>query len=1137
MKIYIFTFREFVFASVFIILSANLSAQKGYPFISPFVSQEAVDNDNFDLLQDEDKSIVVANRQGVLIFDSRKWDLVPLPYYPVSLASSTGDGSIYAGCRNGFGWLEKDGTGKYSYNSLSDSTYTGVISSIRITDDQEYFISRSSIFFLSNPDDQILSWDFSPDKIAGSFVSGNELFFIIQGKGLYKTENDTFALYQERLPFSGEIIFTDDAGIDGLILGTDRNELFRFVGNSFLPIQIRDSEYLKTSVITDGIYLGNYQLAIGTLMGGVVIANFRSGETISILNYKTGLPDDEVYCLGKDLHEGIWVCHGLGISRIDNRLKTDNLTWYPGLSGNLTNAAWLKGQLFVGSSDGLYTLSEKRQYSESTIIEKTKVPVAAPKIAEPAPVETPAETPSVQESGTDKKLLSKREQRKKKREQKIEDQFVTEPSNQVSQKTTLINKILGTVESTTRVFEKKPETEEFTLTKKKVYSLQSISHNFLKIPGVTGKCTDIMTLKDRVLASTNNGLFEIRNQQAYPVLPNTYISFVSKGFNDEILLAGGGRSFFILKLMDNRWEIVKEFSDLSYPVYSACMINASELWIGSDNTAIKYELDSRFNELNSVIYPINTTFPDKVIIRNLNDSLHFFLTSGIYVFENEVIRPVKSFTELSTLPDYYFSDHNVVWFRSADKWDFLADQSAGFEIPTEYLGMFQSVQDIYLAKNGDLYIIANNKEVFHILKTSEKPVAEEFALYFSGIRSKEGQYFPLANPKISYKNSSLSIEFSAPYYIAPEKTEFSFKIQGIDSEWSLWSYDSKVEYPFLPPGSYTLLVKARNVFGMETAESRLQFTIKPPFWRTTVFYLLISLLVLALFVFIVRVREKNLQRAKQILEQKVKERTAEIERQKNEIAEQKKEITDSIFYARRIQTAILPSTATLNSVLSEHFVLFLPRDIVSGDFYWSTVRGDKAVFLAADCTGHGVPGAFMSMLGVSFLNEIVGSHPLDDAGSVLNELRNHVKSTLAQSGGTEQARDGMDIAMCIIDRKKMTLQFAGAYNPLYLIRNGELTEYKADKMPIGWYDLDNGFKNNLVKIQKDDSFYVFSDGYIDQFGGSMGKKLLSKPFKELLLKIHQNPMAKQKELLHTAFEEWKGNLQQVDDVLVIGFRI
>jgi serine phosphatase RsbU (regulator of sigma subunit) len=227
----------------------------------------------------------------------------------------------------------------------------------------------------------------------------------------------------------------------------------------------------------------------------------------------------------------------------------------------------------------------------------------------------------------------------------------------------------------------------------------------------------------------------------------------------------------------------------------------------------------------------------------------------------------------------------------------------------------------------------------------------------------------------------------------------------------------------------------------------------------------------------------------------------------------------------------------LSSVLSEHFVLFLPKDIVSGDFYWSVVKGDKIVILAADCTGHGVPGAFMSMLGISFLNEIVNAHALDNAGTVLNELRDHVKITLAQSGDSVHARDGMDIALCIIDQKQMKLQFAGAYNPLYMIRKNELTEIKGDKMPIGWYELTTGFTNNVINLNKGDCFYLFSDGFIDQFGGVLEKKFLSKPFKKLLLKIHPQPLSKQKDMLFKTFEDWKGKLQQVDDVLIIGFRI
>ncbi len=260
--------------------------------------------------------------------------------------------------------------------------------------------------------------------------------------------------------------------------------------------------------------------------------------------------------------------------------------------------------------------------------------------------------------------------------------------------------------------------------------------------------------------------------------------------------------------------------------------------------------------------------------------------------------------------------------------------------------------------------------------------------------------------------------------------------------------------------------------------------------------------------------------------------------QKAEIVKQKEEITDSIKYAKRIQTAILPSAELASQILPDYFILFRPRDIVSGDYYWMNKVGNKVIIVAADCTGHGVPGAFMSMLGVSFLNEIVNkNHELIPA-EILNQLRAAVKRTLGQTGKEGEAKDGMDIALCVLDTTTMELQYAGAYNPLYVYRNSELLEYKADKMPIGIYVREKeSFTNNVIALEKGDTFYIFSDGYVDQFGGETGGKFKTKAFKELLSQIQDKTMAEQREILNTTIDNWRGKIDQIDDIIVLGVRV
>jgi serine phosphatase RsbU (regulator of sigma subunit) len=255
------------------------------------------------------------------------------------------------------------------------------------------------------------------------------------------------------------------------------------------------------------------------------------------------------------------------------------------------------------------------------------------------------------------------------------------------------------------------------------------------------------------------------------------------------------------------------------------------------------------------------------------------------------------------------------------------------------------------------------------------------------------------------------------------------------------------------------------------------------------------------------------------------------------IEEKSKQITSSINYARYIQQAILPEPSDIKGLEERSFIFYRPKDIISGDFYWFGEKDGKLIFLAADCTGHGVPGALMSMLGISLLNEIINERNISDAGEILDNLRLEIIRSLHQNG-KEKTKDGMDISLCILDDKMKKLQFAGAFNSLYIARNNEIIEYKADHMPIGiGQEMDKNFTPQTIDVIPGDMIYLMSDGYADQFGGPDGKKFKYKPLTALLLEIHVHTLAEQKNLIEKRFLDWRGENDQVDDVLIFGFRI
>ncbi len=257
--------------------------------------------------------------------------------------------------------------------------------------------------------------------------------------------------------------------------------------------------------------------------------------------------------------------------------------------------------------------------------------------------------------------------------------------------------------------------------------------------------------------------------------------------------------------------------------------------------------------------------------------------------------------------------------------------------------------------------------------------------------------------------------------------------------------------------------------------------------------------------------------------------------QRDQIAYQKKHITDSIMYAKRIQTALIPSLELFSDKL-EHFVLYKPLAIVSGDFYWVSSAGSKQIIIAADCTGHGVPGAFMSMLGVTLLNEIVIGKHIAEPDRILENLRQGVIKSLNQAADEDSIKDGMDIAVCRVDFNTDTLWYAGANSPLFLVRGGELVHYRADKMPVAIHYKMGPFTLHEIKLQKGDTFYIFSDGYADQFGGPKQKKYMTTKMKETLVSLEGLSMIQQGEKMNEIFEEWKGDNPQVDDVTLIGVR-
>lgn len=478
----------------------------------------------------------------------------------------------------------------------------------------------------------------------------------------------------------------------------------------------------------------------------------------------------------------------------------------------------------------------------------------------------------------------------------------------------------------------------------------------------------------------------------------------------------------------------------------------------------------------------------------------------------------------------------------------------------------------FVLENGYMFFGGiNGFNVFHPAKVKSNNYIPQivftgFSIFNEGI--KPGADSPLKKSihftesiTLNYDQDVISISFAALSYNVSSQNQYAYKLEGFDDDWVYAGHKREASYTSLPPGEYTFRVKASNNDGKWNEEGiSMKIIILPPFWQTTWFYIL-CFVTFGLVVFIlIKWREKKLKAANRILEEKVEERTIEINEKNNvlnvqreELEHKHRDIMDSIKYAKRIQEAILPPKHIVERNVYDHFILYKPKDIVSGDFYWTEEKDGKVMIAAVDCTGHGVPGAFVSIVGSNGLNRAVNEFKLTRPHEILDKLNTLVTDSLHQ--GETESKDGMDLSLCCFDWPKQKVYFAGANNSLYVVSSKiqaeeksivletndgrKMYELKADKQPIGGASSYNQrpFTHHEIDMVQGDMIYLFTDGFADQFGGPKGKKYKYSQLYKLLAEISSLAMEKQRELLNEAFEKWRGELEQIDDVCVIGIRV
>jgi len=655
---------------------------------------------------------------------------------------------------------------------------------------------------------------------------------------------------------------------------------------------------------------------------------------------------------------------------------------------------------------------------------------------------------------------------------------------------------------------------------------------------------------------------DIQNYNSAKGLSNDNIIHIS-GSNDDIWLStlGGGVTRFKANTMEESRIYTTSDGLTSDYVYSTFTDSKNRTWISTDGGGVVYILnDSIHTFLKSEQDTILKTVYS--VIEDGNNNIWLNCSNcGLFMYDGETLYNYNEENGLKSnliqgLTTDALGNPVIISNEGIDK---FITKNKLFEYHGESEGLAYlepNLNSLYKDPYGTIWIGTANGVL--VLNSAVADSIEVFPKIF--ITQKSIFLNPIFNDqdKFKYNKNHFTFYYTALWYKSSENLTYRYMLEGYDLDWNTPTSLRDVTYSNLPPGNFRFIVQVNYSGGswMSSPDSEFSFHIRKPFWKTIWFILIIVIVTIAGIYVYIETRIRNLKHAKEILEEEVKKRTTEIQLQKEEIeiqhthvTEQRdkielqnKDITSSINYASRIQRAVIPSKKNFSIYLGEYFIFFKPKDIVSGDFYYLNKKGDNIVVAATDCTGHGVPGAFMSILGISLLNQIINQEKaFFNAGDILNQLRKEIIIALRQTGKNSEAKDGMDISLCVLNRKDQIIHFAGAYNPLILVRNHELIEYRADKMPIGIFHNEEEvpFSNHTIKIQEGDIVYIFSDGFQDQFGvkGKKRKKFLSKNFNNLLLEISNEPLQKQKDILENTFNSWKGSEPQVDDIVVIGFKI
>ncbi len=1098
----------------------------GTPYLTHFslqpanISNQVLDAYTTSVLTGRNQFVYATNPKGVLLYKGSQWLLVRTPTSPLSLAAHSAFADrIYVGCQSGFGYVQTTENGISTFTDLSKefATQKPVIQLVE-QGDWLYCLTEKRLYQWNVKDNTLTQQWPTVSQFTGLFTHAGKVYVSIAGIGLQQINGKQLrSIKNTKELASANILSAIRLTAQKTLLATDKNQLMSFNGQSVTQVTIKDQAYLSTHQLTSATDLSEYTYALGTISGGCIVVNKQTGQTTHLINFQTGLPDDEIQALTKDKQGNLWICHPLGVSRANFRFPITNYTSYPGLQGNITQVLAHREKLYVATTEGLFYLDKSGSYSE-----------VAGHLRQ-GQIERITRTVTINES-----------------------------------KKGFLGRLFG-MKDNVRVRQKREvidisEDQSASAWNREAYALNSIPYIFKRVAGYTGRCNQLILVHGQILAAGSSGVYQLTDARCTPILANVYTHklYVAATAGHKVWV-GAQTGLYILTPHASGWHSESYPSPITSTVYSIHQKD-NVLWMGGINQVWQVVLNRKGGIQKTNVYSLGLSYEEPVSVFSTSKEVGFLADGQLYRFDPEAKKLVKQENTEVQPKGIVYGQGNNVWSRVRERWHEISEGSDAKLPHAELLNLFPSVVNIFVDESRNTWVVDNANQLYQINAKKHLYTFPALHVYLERVTDKKGTELPLDDIDVDHDNSRLQFVVSTRQYGQESAIQYQYRITGLGEEWSEWQSEPVLYFPFLPNGSFTLQVRARDAQGSVSEASEFDFRIRPPFWKSGWFQLLVVVMALGGVVAVMRYRTLRLEKANRLLEQRVHDRTMEIrvqkeqiELQKSDIELQKREleiaysditkknhhIIGSINYAQKIQQAILPQEAKIRESFPEAFVLFQPRDTVSGDFYWFAEKENQIIIAAVDCTGHGVPGAFMSMIGNTLLNQIVNEKGVTQPAQILNLLHVGVRTALKQGEDNSERQDGMDIALCCFNKHTQELHYAGANNSLYVVENGILTEVKADKFGIGGVqkEAQRLFTNHVIAVTAQTTCYLFTDGYEDQFGGPDNRKFMAKRFKQLLTEIQPQPAVQQQQILAETIQNWKGSVSQVDDILVMGFQL